>query len=152
MSNTTISVPAGSTLLTEKFINSLMLRGKKTVARKIFRDMIEILRSKGKKNPEELFQRAIDTVKPKVEVKAKRIGGSVYQIPTEVTADRQLTLAIRWIVQACRQRKGRGMAELLADEVMQAAQEQGTAYKKKMDVFRMAEANRAFAHLAKYTS
>lgn len=152
MSKHSIKIPAGSTLMIEKFINVLMTRGKKTVARRVFADTMKILEEKGKKNPEDVFQRAIEVVKPKVEVKAKRIGGSVYQIPTEVSSERQLALAMRWMVQACRLKKGKKMAELLADELLQATQEQGAAYKKKMDVFRMAEANRAFAHLAKYTS
>lgn len=146
-----LRIPAGSNELTEKFINYLMERGKKNTARRLFKDTLEILRSKGKKNPEDVFVRAIENVKPRVEVKAKRIGGSVYQIPTEVSSKRQQSLSIRWIVQACRARKGRPMAEVLAEEFLQAAQEQGSAYKKRMDVFRMAEANKAFAHLAKYT-
>lgn len=128
-----------------------MKAGKKTVSRKIFQDMIEVLKQKGKKDPEDLFLRAIENVKPRIEVRAKRIGGSVYQIPTEVNPNRQRTLAFRWIIGACRGKKGKPMAEKLADEIMQAAQEQGTAFKKRMDVFRMAESNRAFAHLAKYT-
>lgn len=145
-----IRIPEGSNFIAEKFINSMMKNGKKNVARRIFNDMSEELRKRGKKNTDELFQMAIENVKPRIEVRAKRIGGSVYQIPTPVNPKRQLTLAVRWIVQACRSRKGKPMAVKLADEITQAAQEQGTAFKKRMDVFRMAEANKAFAHLAKY--
>lgn len=143
-------VPTGSDLLTEKFINSLMKDGKKTTARTVFKDTLQILSKQGQKYPEKVFSKAVDMVKPQIEVRPKRIGGAVYQIPVEVKPNRQLTLAIRWIIQAARAKKGKSMAERLADEFVQANQEQGAAYKKKMDVFRMAQANKAFAHFARY--
>ncbi len=145
-----IIIPTGSSYLIEKFINCVMQDGKKNIARKIFKDTMRSLVKKGQKYPEKLFERAIDMIKPQIEVRPKRIGGAVYQIPVEVKPNRQLTLAIRWLLKAARTKKGKPMYDRLADELILATQEQGNAYKKKIDVFKMAQANKAFAHFARY--
>ena len=126
-----------------------MKQGKKNVARLIFKDMITIISEKDKA-PEKIFEKAIDTVRPQMEVRAKRIGGAVYQIPVEVRPERQIMLAFRWILGAARDKKGAPMAKKLADELMAAANGEGSAIKKKDDTVKMAQANKAFAHYAKY--
>lgn len=143
-------IPAGSTEWQEKFINCMMLRGKKSVARTIFGNAMKIMRDQDIKNPEEVFEKAVRNVMPAMEVRARRVGGSVYQIPVEVKPKRQLALSIRWIIGACRTKKGKCMAEKLAFELMEASKEAGNAFKKREDVHRMAAANKAFAHLARY--
>lgn len=135
----------------EKFINCMMLAGKKSIARAIFQDAMQRMRDQGIKNPEEIFEKAVKNVMPNMEVRAKRVGGSVYQIPVEVKPKRQLALSIRWIIGACRGKKGRAMAEKLANELMEASKDAGGAFKKREDVHRMAAANKAFAHLARYS-
>ncbi len=142
-------IPKGSDLLTEKFINCIMKRGKKSTARKIFADAMEVIKTRTKENPMDVFNKALINVTPLVEVRPKRVGGAVYQVPVEVSAKRQTSLSIRWILDAARSRKGMPMAEKLAHELLDASTEQGAAMKKKEDVVRMAQANRAFAHLAK---
>lgn len=139
-----------SSELQEKFINCMMSRGKKSIARRIFSDTLEILKKQGKNDPINIFKKAFDNVKPNMEVRARRVGGSVYQIPVEVNPKRQQALSIRWIIQACRSRKGKSMPEKLAQELTDASNETGTAYKKREDVHRMAAANKAFAHFARY--
>ena len=134
----------------EKFINYIMLDGKKSVARKIFNDTLKLISKKTSSDPEKIFQTAIDNVKPRLEVKAKRIGGAVYQVPREVTPNRQIALAFRWIISAARGKKGSSMYQKLANEIVDASNEQGSAFKKREDTHRMAEANKAFAHLARY--
>lgn len=143
-------IPQESSPTQEKFINYLMIGGKKTTARKIFNDTLKIISKKTSGDPEKVFKAAIDNVKPQVEVKAKRIGGAVYQVPREVKPDRQLALAFRWLIGASRGKKGSPMAQRLANELIEASNSQGTAIKKREDTHRMAEANKAFAHLAKY--
>ncbi|MBU0577634.1 30S ribosomal protein S7 [Patescibacteria group bacterium] len=143
-------IPAGSSEWQEKFINCMMQRGKKSVSRTIFADAMKILRDQGVKNPEEIFEKAIRNVIPNMEVRARRVGGSVYQIPVEVKPKRQLALSMRWIIGACRGKKGKSMAEKLAQELTDASNESGNAYKKREDVHRMAAANKAFAHFARY--
>ncbi len=143
-------IPEGSNLLTEKFICYIMKDGKKTVARQIFKETLEIISQKGDKHPEKVFEQAIQNVKPENEVKAKRIGGAVYQIPVEVKPGRQIMLAFRWILDASRKRKGAPMAKKLAQELIEAASEQGAAIKKREDTHKMAHANKAFAHYARY--
>lgn len=143
-------IPEGSTAVQEKFINMMMERGKKTLARRIFSDTMAILRDKSKVKPEAILEKAIDTVKPRMEVKAKRVGGSVYQIPVEVNPKRQLTLSMRWLIGSARSKKGQRMAEKLATELLDASNETGVAFKKRGDMERMAAANKAFAHFAKY--
>ena len=143
-------MPESSTPLQERFINYVMLDGKKSIARKIFNDSLKIISKKTSSDPEKVFKSAIDNVKPRLEVKAKRIGGAVYQIPREVKPDRQISLAFRWIIGAARGKKGSPMSQRLAQEIVQASNEEGTAVKKKEDTHKMAQANKAFAHLARY--
>lgn len=133
-----------------KFINHIMLDGKKTVAQKVVYGAFDILAEKTKQDPLEVFDTAIKNVSPVLEVKSKRIGGANYQIPMEVRGDRKLALAFRWIIGAARGRKGKPMHERLAFELLDAFNNEGTAIKKKEDVYRMAQANRAFAHFARY--
>ncbi len=143
-------IPEGSTPVQEKFINYVMLDGKKATARKIFKEALKIVNKKTNSDAEKVFLKAIDNVKPRMEVKAKRIGGAVYQVPREVKANRQIALAFRWIIDAARSKKGTTMAQKLANEFIDASNEQGGAVKKKEDTHRMAQANKAFAHFAKY--
>ncbi len=150
MTHTNIYIPENSSPLQEKFINYLMLDGKKSIARRIFDDALKIVSKKLSGDPEKIFKGAIDNVKPQMEVKAKRIGGAVYQIPREVKPNRQMALAFRWIIGAARDKKGSPMAQRLANELIEASNEQGNAMKKKEDTHRMAQANKAFAHLARY--
>lgn len=142
--------PKGSNPLYEKFINYVMHDGKKTVARKIFSDTFKIINDKTKEEPGKIFNKALDNVKPQMEVKPKRIGGAVYQIPREVNANRQIALAFRWLINAARSGKGTGMEHRLANELMQAAEGTGAAMKKREDTHKMAAANKAFAHFARY--
>ena len=135
----------GSKILT-KFINKIMLDGKKSTAEKIIYSALDIISSRGDKTGIDTFNNAIDNVKPIIEVKSRRVGGATYQVPVEVRSVRQQSLAIRWLVDASRNRNERTMAERLANELMDASSEKGTAFKKKEDTYRMAEANKAFAH------
>lgn len=135
----------GSKVLT-KFINKLMWDGKKSVAEKIMYSALDIISSRGEKSGIEVFNQAIDNIKPVIEVKSRRVGGATYQVPVEVRPVRQLSLAIRWLTEASRKRNERTMAERLANELMDAASEKGTTFKKKEDTYKMAEANKAFAH------
>lgn len=144
-----VYIPDNSTPLVEKFINYLMQQGKKNIARKIFKETLAII-SKKDKAPEKVFEKAIDNIRPHIEVRPKRIGGAVYQIPVEVKAERQIALAFRWIISACRSKRNAPMARKLADELMSAANGEGAAIKKKDDTIRMALANKAFAHYARY--
>ena len=143
-------ISEGSSELQEKFINCMMTRGKKSIARRIFNDAMQILRDQGKTSPVAIFDKALENVKPLTEVRARRVGGSVYQIPVEVNAKRQMALSIRWIIGACRTRKGKPMADKLAQELLDASNETGSAFKKREDVHKMAAANKAFAHFARY--
>ena len=136
--------------INEKFINYIMLDGKKSKARRIFSDTLKLISKKTSSDPEKVFQAALSNVKPRLEVKAKRIGGAVYQVPREVSPNRQMALAFRWIISAARGKKGSSMYQKLANEIVDASNEQGSAFKKKEDTHRMAEANKAFAHLARY--
>ncbi|MBM3250926.1 MAG: 30S ribosomal protein S7 [Candidatus Nealsonbacteria bacterium] len=131
-----------------KFINQVMIKGKKTIARKIVYDAFEIIKEKTKKEPLEVFETALKNASPLLEVKSKRIGGATYQVPVEVRGDRKSTLSMRWIIFGAKSKKGRPMRERLASELMDAANNTGWAIKKKNDTHRMAEANRAFAHFA----
>lgn len=143
-------IPEGSSLLQEKFINCVMRGGKKTIAQRIFKDAMDIIASKGHKDPVKIFEKALDTIKPALEVKAKRIGGAVYQIPMEVKPARQMTLSIRWLLETTRGKRNAPMAQKLANELMLAINNEGAAIKKRDDVMKMAAANKAFAHYAKY--
>jgi len=130
----------------EMFINRLMKGGKKSTARRVMYGAMELMEQRAKKDPVEVFEQAIRNVTPAVEVKPRRVGGSTYQVPIEVPADRALSLAMRWILENARKRGGRSMAEKLAGELLDAANGQGASIKKRDDTHRMAEANRAFAH------
>ncbi|MCD5383047.1 30S ribosomal protein S7 [Candidatus Gracilibacteria bacterium] len=143
-------IPTGSTPLQEKFINCLMKDGKKTVARKILSSCFEELKTMGHKNPVEAFEKALNNVMPHVEVRAKRVGGAVYQIPVEVSDKRQVFLAIGWILNSARGKKGLPMHKRLAIELNDALSDTGGAFKKKEEVLKMAHANKAFAHFARY--
>ena len=128
------------------FINRLMRDGKKSTARSVMYDALALVEERMKREPVEVFDQAIRNVTPVIEVKARRVGGSTYQVPVEVEPYRRMTLAMRWILAAAEARSGHTMAERLANELMDAAQGQGAAVKKKEDTHRMAEANRTFAH------
>ena len=135
--------------LVSKFVNCLMYDGKKTRAQKVFYDAMNIIAEKQKDvEPIEVFNRAIDNVKPEVEVRSKRVGGAAYQVPMQVNRVRQQSLAIRWILMAVREKKGRGSHEKLAEELLAAYKREGTAVTKRDNVHRMADANKAFAHFA----
>ncbi|XOB41065.1 MAG: 30S ribosomal protein S7 [Candidatus Nealsonbacteria bacterium] len=131
-----------------KFINYIMKKGKKTIARKIVYGAFDIVKEKTKKKPLEIFEQALKNTSPVLEVRPKRVGGATYQIPVEVRGDRKLALAMRWIIQAAKSKKGKAMKEKLAEEIMNAASGTGWAVKRKEDTHKMAEANRAFAHFA----
>lgn len=133
-----------------KFINYLMRRGKKSTAQNVVYDCFDIISEKTKQDAFELFENAIKNVGPSLEVKGRRIGGANYQIPFPVRAERKFNLACRWIILAAKKRKGRAMADKLAMELIDAANSQGEAFKKKVDVHKMADANRAFAHFARF--
>jgi small subunit ribosomal protein S7 len=135
--------------LVSKFINSLMWDGKKTVAQKVFYTAMDQVVSKVKDvQPLELFETAINNVKPYVEVRSKRVGGANYQVPMQVNKRRQQSLAFRWIIGACREAGGRPMADRLADEIMAAFRKEGKAMQTRENTHRMADANKAFAHFA----
>lgn len=135
-------------LLVAKFINYVMRRGKKTVAQRVVYGAFEKITEKAKRPALEVFEEALKRVAPVVEVKSRRVGGSNYQIPIEVRGDRRQSLAFRWLILAANIKRGRPMADKLSDEILLASQGQGDAVKKREDVHRMAEANRAFAHFA----
>ncbi len=132
-----------------KFINYIMLDGKKTIAQTIVYDCLDLISEKTKLDSVELFENALKNVAPSLEVKSKRVGGANYQVPMSVRGDRRSMLAFRWIITAARTKKGRPMYQKLADELIAAANNEGEAVRKKTDVQRMAEANRAFAHFAR---
>jgi len=140
--------PVYNNVTVARFINQVMRRGKKTIARKIVYKSLDIIKEKTKKDPLEVFEQALKNAAPLLEVKPKRIGGATYQVPREVKRERRLTLAMRWIIQAAKLKKGKSMKEKLAEELIGAANNTGWAVKKKEDTHRMAEANRAFAHFA----
>jgi small subunit ribosomal protein S7 len=130
-----------------KFINALMYGGKKAVAERILYGALDIVEQKTGEEPLKLFKKALSNVKPAVEVKSRRIGGATYQIPIEVRPARRQSLAIRWLRDYARARNGKSMMEKIADELLDAAQNRGGSVKKREDVYKMAEANKAFAHL-----
>jgi small subunit ribosomal protein S7 len=141
--------PIYNNLLLSKFINRLMKDGKKTIAEGVVYDAIEFMKEKGDTDPIKTFEKAIDTVAPKTEVKARRIGGAAYQVPTEVRGPRRVSLAIRWILEAAKKRptaEHKRFSEKLAKELMDAANNLGEAVKKRDVAHRMAEANKAFSH------
>ncbi len=132
--------------LLSMFINKLMQRGKKSVAERIVYRALDQIEEKERRNPIEVFERAVSNATPVVEVKPRRVGGATYQVPVDIRAQRRLALALRWLLTSARGRRGRSMSERLAGELIDAANGQGTTIKRKEDTHRMAEANRAFAH------
>ncbi|MCP9454475.1 MAG: 30S ribosomal protein S7 [Nitrospira sp.] len=132
--------------LVGKFINTLMKRGKKSVSERICYGAFDLIQEKVGGDPLKVFKAAVDNVKPVVEVKSRRVGGASYQVPVEVRPSRRVSLALRWLSQCARTRNGKSMKEKLAAELMDAANNTGAAVKKREDVHRMAEANKAFAH------
>jgi small subunit ribosomal protein S7 len=135
----------GSKVLT-KFVNAVMLDGKKVTAEKIMYAALERIEEKSGEKGIEVFNKAMDNIRPAMEVKSRRVGGATYQVPIEVRPARQQTLAIRWLIDSARKRNERTMVERLSNEFMDAATDKGSAFKKKEDTYRMAEANKAFAH------
>ena len=136
-----------NSVLVSKFINGIMEKGKKSVALRVFYGAMDIMEEKiSEEGPMEVFEKAMDNVRPKVEVKSRRVGGATYQVPIEVRAERRNALAIRWLVSFARSRSGRSMDEKLAAELMDAYANRGAAVKKREDTHRKAEANKAFAH------
>jgi len=138
--------PVYNSRLVSKFVNHMMLDGKKSTAQKIFYSALETVGEKGGDEPLKLFKKAIDNVRPSVEVKSRRVGGSTYQVPVEVYPKRKTSLALRWLVEAARKRGEKTMDARLAAEVLDASAGRGAAVKKREDTHRMAEANKAFAH------
>ena len=134
----------------EKFINYLMKDGKKTTARRVFNDTMNEIRSAGHQNPKGVLFTAIDNTAPSIMIKSKRVWGSVYQVPVEVKPGRKMYFACTWLLDAANAKKGKPMFKKLAEELLAAYSEQGNAVKKKEDVHKMAEANKAFAYMAKY--
>jgi len=138
--------PKYSSVLVAQFINNLLRKGKKSVAESILYDAFDIIENKMKEPPLDVFERAMDNVKPVLEVKSRRIGSATYQVPTEVTPVRRTALAIRWLIGNAQSRVGKSMKEKLAAEFMDAASGRGASVKKREDTHKMAEANKAFAH------
>src|ERR1700754_1230892 len=138
--------PLYNSTLVEKFVNSMMWEGKKTTAQRIFYDSMDKIRERSGDDPLKLFKKAVENTKPLLEVKTRRVGGANYQVPIEVPQNRRTSLAIRWILVNARSRPEKGMPEKLANELSDAANMRGGAIKKRDDVHRMAEANKAFAH------
>jgi small subunit ribosomal protein S7 len=129
-----------------KFINRIMMRGKKSTAEGIMYDAFDLIEAREKRNPLEVFEQALRNATPVLEVKPRRVGGATYQVPVEIRGDRRAALAMRWLIKSARARSGKSMAEKVAAEVMDAAHGQGTTIKRREDTHRMAEANKAFAH------
>ena len=138
--------PVYGTRVITKFINSLMLDGKKTVAEKIVYKTFEIIKEKSKQDPLDVFNEEIKNVRPNLEVKSRRVGGATYQVPVEVRSDRGQALAIRWLIESSKKRGDKTMQERLSKEFLDASTNKGNAIKKKEDVHKMAESNKAFAH------
>lgn len=138
--------PIYNSKVVTKLINAIMLDGKKGIAERICYDAFDIVRGKTEKEPLEVFEQAMNNVMPVIEVKARRVGGATYQVPIEVRSERRQALGLRWLIQYSRKRSERTMKERLAGEIMDAANSLGSAYKKKDDTHKMAEANKMFAH------
>lgn len=138
-----------NSLLVSRFINYILKNGKKTVAAKIVYTCLDIIKEKTKKDPIDVLQNAIKKIRPVTEIKPKRIGGAVYQVPVDVTEERGAALSLRWIIEIAKKKKGKSMQEKLAKEILDAANGEGEALRKRDSVHRMAEANKAFAHLGR---
>ena len=135
-----------NSVVISKFVSRMMLDGKKATSVRIIYNALDLLKAKTEKDPLEVFLKALDNVKPMVEVKSRRVGGATYQVPIEIRESRREALAMRWVINAARAKSGRGMDERLAAELLDAYNNTGSAYKKKEDTHKMAEANKAFAH------
>ncbi len=140
--------PLYGNVVVSKFINQLMRKGKKSIARKIIYKSFEKIKEKKKKDPIEIFNDAIENASPSMEVRSKRIGGAIYQVPVPVGKERRMSLAMRWIIGSSKSKKGKSMEEKLAEEIINASENSGAAVKKKEEIHKMAEANKAFAHFA----
>ncbi|MDR3020038.1 MAG: 30S ribosomal protein S7 [Treponema sp.] len=138
--------PKYNSLVVSKFVNRMMWEGKRSLGLRIIHDALGILQTKTDKEPLEVFLKALDNVKPVIEVKSRRVGGATYQVPVEIRDTRREALGMRWIIAAARARSGKGMGDRLAAELLDAYNNTGTAFKKKEDTHKMAEANKAFAH------
>ncbi|MDR2073539.1 MAG: 30S ribosomal protein S7 [Spirochaetaceae bacterium] len=138
--------PKYNSVVVSKFVNRMMWEGKRSVVLRIVHDALDILKTKAEKEPLEVFLKAIDNVKPLIEVKSRRVGGATYQVPVEIRESRREALGMRWIIKAARSRTGHGMGDRLAAELMDAYNNTGTAFKKKEEIHKNAEANKAFAH------
>lgn len=138
--------PVYGSRLVAKFVNCLMVKGKKSVSEQVLYRSFGVIEERTKQNPMEVFKAAVENVKPSLEVRSRRVGGATYQVPVEVSPIRRQTLAIRWLIDAARHRSERGMIARLASEFIDASTRQGAAIKKREDTHRMAEANKAFAH------
>ncbi len=138
--------PVYNSIAVTRFINNLMKDGKKEKAQKIFYKALELIKEKTKQEPLKVFQQAIKNVAPLVEVWPRRIGGATFLVPRQVRSERRFSKAVKWIIEAARNKKGKPMFEKLAEEIILASQEEGEAYKKKLEVHKLAEANKAFAH------
>ncbi len=140
------SDPVHGNALVQKFVNCVMAQGKKSTAQRIVYDAFDLVKERANDDPLKLFKKAVDNVKPALEVKTRRVGGANYQVPVEVNRNRQTSLSLRWIIGYARERSEKSMVEKLAAELLDAANNRGGAIKKRDDVHRMAEANKAFAH------
>lgn len=138
--------PKYNSVVVSKFVNRMMWQGKRSIGLRIINEAFDIIRGKMNEEPLDIFLKAIDNVKPRLEVKSRRVGGATYQVPVEIRETRKEALAMRWIINAARGRNGHGMDERLAAELMDAFNNTGVAVKKREDTFKMAEANKAFAH------
>ena len=138
--------PKFSNITLAKFVNILMVDGKKSVAEKIIYDALDLIAERQTEDPLVVFEQALENIKPMVEVKSRRVGGATYQVPVEVRASRRIALAMRWLVEYSRQRSEKSMMQRLAGEILDAAEKKGGAMRKTEDVHRMAEANKAFSH------
>jgi small subunit ribosomal protein S7 len=135
-----------NSVLMSRFINKINFEGKRSTSEKIFFEAMDIIKEKTKSDPAEVFNKCIENVRPLLEVKARRVGGATYQVPVEVKPIRSTSVAMRWLLNAAQSRKGRPMSEKLAEEILLGSRKEGTAFKKREDTHKMAEANRAFAH------
>jgi len=138
--------PKYNSVVVSKFVNRMMWEGKRSLGLRIVHDALDVLKEKTDKEPLEVFLKALDNVKPIIEVKSRRVGGATYQVPVEIRETRREALGMRWIIKAARDRSGKGMGDRLAAELLDAYNNTGTAFKKKEDTHKMAEANKAFAH------
>lgn len=138
--------PKFNDVLVSRFVNNLMLEGKKTVALSIFYEAIDIVEKRANENGLEVFKKALNNVTPQVEVRSRRVGGATYQIPQEIRPERKVSMAMKWLIGFARKRNEKSMANKLAAEILAAAKEEGATFKKKEDTHRMAEANKAYSH------